>query len=111
MQGAGEQKMEMEELKVKMEAENKVLAKRKAEIDVELREVQPVLEEAQKAVGQIKPESLSEIRSLRAPPDAVRDILECVLRMMGTLDTSWASIKNFLGRRGVKDDILNFNPR
>ncbi len=111
MQGAGEQKMEMEELKVKMEAENKVLAKRKAEIDIELKEVQPILEEAQKAVGQIKPESLSEIRALRAPPDAVRDILECVLRMMGTLDTSWASIKNFLGKRGIKDEILNFNPR
>lgn len=93
MQGAGEQKMEMEDLKVKIEQENKVLSKRKAEIDVELKEVQPILDEAQKAVGQIKLESLSEIRSLRAPPDAVRDILECVLRMMGTLDTSWASIK------------------
>jgi dynein heavy chain 2 len=93
MQGAGEQKMEMEELKIQIEAENKKLAKRKAEIDVELKEVQPIVEEAQKAVGQIKPESLSEIRSLRAPPDVVRDILEGVLRLMGTLDTSWASIK------------------
>ena len=106
MQGAGEQKMEMEDLKVKIEAENKKLAKRKAEIDIELKEVQPILEEAQKAVGQIKAESLSEIRSLRAPPDAVRDILECVLRMMGTLDTSWASIKNFLG---MLDDLLLYD--
>jgi dynein heavy chain 2 len=30
---------------------------------------------------------------------------------MGTLDTSWASIKNFLGKRGVKDEVINFNPR
>jgi len=37
MQGAGEQKVEMEDLKVKIEAENKKLAKRKAEIEEELR--------------------------------------------------------------------------
>ena len=70
-----------------------------------------MVDAAKQAVGQIKPESLSEIRSLRAPPDVVRDILEGVLRLMGTLDTSWASIKNFLGKRGVKEEIINFNPR
>lgn len=111
MQGAGEQKQEMEELKVKIEAENKILAKRKGEIEEELKLVQPLVDEAKKAVGQIKSESLSEIRSLRAPPDVVRDILEGVLRLMGILDTSWASIKNFLGKRGVKEEIMNFNPR
>jgi dynein heavy chain 2 len=135
MQGAGEQKIEMEDLKVKIEAENKILAKRKAEIEEELKEVQPIVDEAKRAVGQIKPEALSEIRSLRAPPDAVRDILEAVLRLMGTLDTSWTSIKkfknhisilkiflklinqnlkkmfSFLGKRGVKEEIINFNPR
>ncbi len=93
MQGAGEQKIEMEELKVKIEAENKTIAKRKEEIEEELKEVQPIVDEAKKAVGQIKPESLSEIRSFKAPPDAVRDIMEAVLRLMGILDTSWASIK------------------
>lgn len=93
MQGAGEQKIEMEDLKVKIEAENKILAKRKAEIEEELKEVQPIVDEAKRAVGQIKSESLSEIRALRAPPDAVRDILEGVLRLMGILDTSWTSIK------------------
>lgn len=93
MQGAGKQKQDMEELKVKIEASNKNLAKRKGEIEEELKEVQPIVDEAKKAVGQIKPESLSEIRSLRAPPDVVRDILEGVLRLMGNLDTSWTSIK------------------
>ena len=111
MQGAGEQKIEMEELKVKIEAENKKLAKRKAEIEEELKDVQPIVDEAKRAVGQIKADSLSEIRALRAPPDAVRDILEGVLRLMGNLDTSWSSIKNFLGKRGIKEEIINFNPR
>ena len=108
MQGAGEQKIEMEDLKVKIEAENKKLAKRKAEIEEELKEVQPIVEEAKKAVGQIKPESLSEIRSLRAPPDVVRDILEGVLRLMGTLDTSWSSIKKFEKISSFLNEIIFF---
>ena len=41
----------------------------------------------------IKSESLSEIRSLRAPPTVIRDILEGVLSLMGIFDTSWVSMK------------------
>jgi dynein heavy chain 2 len=93
MQGAGEQKTEMEDLKVKIEAENKKLAKRKVEIEAELKEIQPIVDEAKRAVGQIKSETLTEIRALRAPPDTIKDILEGVLRLMGILDTSWASMK------------------
>ena len=52
-----------------------------------------MLQEARRAVGSIKTESLSEIRSLRAPPDVIRDILEGVLRLMGIFDTSWVSMK------------------
>ena len=93
MQGAGEQKIEMEDLKVKIDAENRKLGKRKAEIEEELKEIQPLIDEAKKAVGSISSDTLSEIRSLRAPPDAVKDILEGVLRLMGILDTSWASMR------------------
>jgi dynein heavy chain 2 len=64
-----------------------------------------LVQEAQAAVGNIKTEALSEIRSLRAPPDVIRDILEGVLRLMGTQDTSWNSMKTFLAKRGVKEDI------
>lgn len=78
---------------------------RKKAIEIELAEVEPILQEARAAVGNIKAESLSEIRSLRAPPDIIRDILEGVLRLMGTQDTSWNSMKTFLAKRGVKEDI------
>jgi dynein heavy chain 2 len=79
----------MEDLKVKIEAENKKLknARRKNEIEDELKEIQPLIDEAKRAVGQISSDTLTEIRSLRAPPDAVKDILEGVLRLMGTQDT------------------------
>ncbi|XP_047126593.1 cytoplasmic dynein 2 heavy chain 1 isoform X1 [Hydra vulgaris] len=109
MENAGSQKVEMERLKEKQNVEVEKLAKRKEAIEAELSEIGPVLEEAKQAVGNIKSESLSEIRALRMPPDAIRDILEGVLRLMGILDTSWNSMRGFLAKRGAKEDIISFD--
>ncbi|XP_063823749.1 cytoplasmic dynein 2 heavy chain 1-like [Ostrinia nubilalis] len=100
-----DQREEMHALKNNIETENEKLQIRKKEIETELASVEPVIAAARAAVGDIRPESLSEIRSLRAPPDVVRDVLEGVLRLMGIADTSWHSMKNFLSKRGVKEDI------
>ena len=78
---------------------------RKQAIDQELAEIEPLIAEARAAVSEIRNEALTEIRSLRAPPEVIRDILEGVLRLMGILDTSWTSMKSFLAKRGVKDEI------
>jgi dynein heavy chain 2 len=69
------------------------LDKRKKAIDIELSDIEPLVQEARQAVGSIKSDQLTEIRSLRAPPDVIRDILEGVLRLMGIFDTSWVSMK------------------
>ncbi|MEQ2168419.1 hypothetical protein GOODEAATRI_014183 [Goodea atripinnis] len=93
VQNASDQKTEMEKIKEKMAQEVSKIGERKAKIDDELKEVQPLVDEAKRAVGNIKPEALSEIRSLRMPPDVIRDILEGVLRLMGVFDTTWVSMK------------------
>uniref|UniRef100_A0A4W6F7X0 Cytoplasmic dynein 2 heavy chain 1 n=1 Tax=Lates calcarifer TaxID=8187 RepID=A0A4W6F7X0_LATCA len=121
MQNASDQKTEMEKIKGKMAQEVSKIEERKAKIDDELKEVQvhhiyppltfPLVDEAKRAVGNIKPEALSEIRSLRMPPDVIRDILEGVLRLMGIFDTSWVSMKSFLAKRGVREDIATFEAR
>ena len=56
---------------------------RKAEIEAELSEIQPVLDAAKQAVGMIKNEHLNEIRSLNAPPEAIADVLAAVLMILG----------------------------
>lgn len=38
-------------------------------------------------------------------------MLEGVLLLMGQEDTSWAAMRTFLGRRSVKEDIINFDAR
>ncbi|CAI9737451.1 cytoplasmic dynein 2 heavy chain 1-like isoform X1 [Octopus vulgaris] len=111
MVDAGDQKNEMVILKQKATQENQNLESRKKKIDAELAEIEPLVNEAKKAVGSIQSEALSEIRSLRAPPNTIRCILEAVLCIMGIYDTSWVSMKSFLGKRGVEKDIQSFNAR
>jgi len=111
MTSSEDQKIELQVIKSRTESETAKLKVRKEEIDKELASIEPTLLAAKAAVGGIKSEALSEIRSLRAPPEVIRDILEGVLRLMGVNDTSWISMKSFLGRRGIKEEIINFDAR
>eukprot|EP00899_Mesostigma_viride_P029629 jgi/Mesvir1/9851/Mv22388-RA.1 len=109
MQKASDSKNEVEKLQRRLAEEEVAMKKKSEEIDKELADVQPMIDAARKAVGGIKSDNLNEIRSLKMPPDAIRDVLEGVLRIMGNNDTSWVSMKKFLGQKAVKDDILNFD--
>ncbi|CAH8521251.1 unnamed protein product [Heterobilharzia americana] len=111
IQGAAEQRTEMERLRNQTADESKHLECRKLAIDSELAEIEPLVQQARAAVGSIKSEALSEIRALRAPPDIIRVILEGVLLLMGIRDTSWVSMRGFLAKRGVQEEILNFDAR
>ena len=111
MKNANTQKSEMQGLKANTLKEEKSISERKKVIDEELKEIEPLIAEAKKAVGNIKSETLTEIRSLRVPPDVIRDILEATLLLMGTEDTSWNSMKSFLAKRGVKEEIRSFDAR
>ncbi|KAL3676900.1 hypothetical protein R1sor_026848 [Riccia sorocarpa] len=104
-------KAEVEKLKSGLYTEEAQLQCRKESIEDELRKVQPQVDAARKAVGQIRSDHLNEIRSLKIPPEAIRDVLEGVLRLMGNFDTSWLSMKKFLASRTVKEEIMNFDAR
>ena len=63
------------------------------------------------AVGGIKSDNLNELRSLKMPPEAIRDVLEGVLRLMGNFDTSWISMKRFLGNKSVKVRLVLYRDK
>jgi dynein heavy chain 2 len=84
--------MEMEQLKAKVNEENSFIERQKREIDDELAETQPLIDQAKQAVGSLKSDTLVEIRSLRSPPEVIKDVLEGVLKLMGMSDTSWPSM-------------------
>jgi len=84
---------------------------REEQIEGELAEIRPKLEEAKNAVGNVTADNLKFVSSLASPPTTVCDILEAVLKLLGVGDTSWHSMRRFLRKRGVVDEILNFDPK
>lgn len=70
-------------------------------VEDELKDIQPEVDAAKAAVGDLKQSNLNEIKAFRMPPDAVSDVLSAVLRLMGNEDTSWNAMKRFLGQSGV----------
>ncbi|KAK7249122.1 dynein light chain binding protein [Aureococcus anophagefferens] len=102
---------EVNDLKTEVTRREEHTISRQGEIKQELSSIQPVLETAKAAVGQIKAEHLNEIRSLKMPPEPIADVLGAVLKLLGISDVSWTSMKKFLGNRGVKDEILNYDAR
>jgi dynein heavy chain 2 len=109
LSSATDRRNEVGDIRVSVTENETKTQERKLTIEAELAEIQPILDTAKKAVGGIRPEHLTEIRSLAAPPEAIADVLAAVLMMLGVQDLSWLSMKKFLSNRGVKDDILNFD--
>ena len=111
MEGTVEKRREVEMLQEKLGTEEAQMTVKKQQVEEELRGIQPVLDAAKQAVGGIKKDNLNEIRALKMPPEAIRDVLEGVLKIMGNFDTTWISMKRFLGSSSVKEDIINFDSR
>ncbi|KUF93461.1 hypothetical protein AM588_10011263 [Phytophthora nicotianae] len=106
---AATNRREVEDLKKQLAKAETATNARKREIEQELSEITPILQTAMEAVGNIKSDNLNEIRSLKMPPEPIHDVLSAVLMLLGIQDTSWNSMKKFLGNRGVKEDILNYD--
>jgi dynein heavy chain 2 len=101
MEQKAERKQEVEALQAKCAEDQQLIEARKASVEHELSHVQPQVDAARAAVGELKPSNLNEIKAFRMPPDAVSDVLQGVLRLMGQEDTSWNAMKRFLGQAGV----------
>lgn len=106
---ASQRRVEVENLQVSLGEEEKKLQAQSDSIKQELSGIEPVLTEAKNAVQGIRKDNLNEIRSLRMPPPAIRHVLSGVLMLMGQEDLSWSTMKSFLGKSSVKDEIINFD--
>ncbi|KPA81036.1 putative dynein heavy chain [Leptomonas pyrrhocoris] len=108
MQESQEQRDEAAALEEQLKAEQKDIATNRGKVEEELSSIKPMMEAARDAVSSIRSEQLNEIRSLPSPPEAIRVVLEGVLALLGVNDVSWQSMRQFLGERGAKQRILDF---
>ena len=109
MEDSKEQRDRAAELSIQLDTEQKEIIIKKAKVEEELSGIQPTLDAAKEAVSGIKSDALTEIRALKAPPEPIRDVLEGVLALLGISDVSWQSMRKFLGERGAKERILEFD--
>ena len=111
MMTAADRSKEVAMLKKQQAIDEVEMKSRRGGVEAELAEVQPMIDAARKAVGQIKKDNIDEIRSLKMPPEAIRDVLEGVLTVLNQQDTSWNNMKKFLGQKSVRDDIIEYDAR
>lgn len=109
MESSQEKRDQAAELQEQLKEEQADIIVKRKKSEEELSGIVPIMEAAKDAVSSIRSESLNEIRSLKSPPEPIRDVLEGVLALLGVTDISWASMRKFLGERGVKEKILGFN--
>lgn len=111
MEQKAERKQEVEKLQARCAKDEQAITVRKGDVEGELGGVQPELEAAQAAVGELKSSNLNEIKGFRIPPEPVQHVLSAVMQFLGADDLSWAGMKRFLGNAGIITQILGFDAR
>jgi dynein heavy chain 2 len=108
---AQERRREVDELKKASSAEEAVAQKQKEAVEAELLDVNPILEAARQSVGEIRKDSLAEIKALRMPSPVIQDVITAVFLLLGQEDLSWNTMKSFLSSQSMKEQILHFDAR
>jgi dynein heavy chain 2 len=111
MAKANESRKEADELRGKAAEDEKKQSLKKKNIEAELKDIQPLLDGARQAVGAIQKDNLTEIRALRMPPPAIRNVLCGVLMLMHQDDVTWVAMRNHLSRPTFKEDIIHFDAK
>ncbi|CAJ0587116.1 unnamed protein product, partial [Mesorhabditis spiculigera] len=77
---------------------------KQAEVQKDLSQVEPAVEEAKAAVSGIGKQQLIEVRSMASPPVLVKLTLEAIMVMLGgNVGTDWKGIRGVM----VKEDFMN----
>jgi len=111
MAKASERRVEVEALTKTLGEEEMKLNQRQMKIQNELKEIQPMLEQARAQVKSINRDNINEIRALKAPPFKILNVLQGVLTLLKEDDQSWNNMKKFLGRSSVREDIASYDAK
>lgn len=101
---------ESEKLEATLVQKQEQVKKNTTDVEHELAEVEPALQEAKTAVEGIEKRHLQELKALGNPPPAVKLALEAVLCMLGEQNTDWKYIRSYITRDDFISSILHFNP-
>lgn len=109
LKASEQQKTQVNELSRELELKRLKMLKKSETLELELAKVSPMLEASRTEIKQhLKPEALNEIKTLRAPPKTIKDILDALFILLGARDLTWSSMKSYLASRSLKDELTNY---
>ncbi|KAI8321400.1 dynein heavy chain [Martensiomyces pterosporus] len=96
-------------LQAELETKNAAIEERRKVVMHDLERAEPAVEEAQRAVSNIKKQQLTEVRSMANPPSAVKLAMESVCTLLGHRQTDWKSLQGIIRRDDFIASIVNFD--
>ncbi|KAK4989517.1 dynein heavy chain [Elasticomyces elasticus] len=97
------------EISSALEKQEKEVAARREVVMNDLAEAEPAVIEAQKSVGNIKKQHLTEVRSMQNPPAGVKLALEAVCTLLGHKVNDWRAILTIVRREDFIASIVSYD--
>ena len=92
-----------------LDKQEEEVAKRKEVVSADLARAEPAVRDAADAVGNIKRQHLTEVRSMGNPPDGVKRSLEAVCTLLGHKVDSWKTIQAIVRRDDFIASIVGYD--
>jgi len=105
---AKRKKRQAEQLKKEVEAKLLYIDARSKEINDKLEAARPELDKAREAVESIEPRDLNEIKSLKAPPTVIANVMTATAMILGHKIKEWKDVQKILSYK-FKPQLLGFD--
>ena len=108
-QKAEKEKIASEQLQGELAIQLEQIKEKTAEVQTDLSEVEPAVDEAKQAVKGIKKQQLVELKSMQSPPSAVKVAMESLCLLLGENVTDWKAIRSIMVKEDFISRILQFD--
>ncbi|KAK8843995.1 hypothetical protein IAR55_006788 [Kwoniella newhampshirensis] len=99
------------EIQAALEQQDEYIQQRQEIVKEDLAQAEPAVLEALAAVGNIKKQHLSEVRSMANPPEAVKLAMESACTVLGHQIDNWRSVQGIIRRDDFISSIQNFDTK
>ncbi|EIW66046.1 hypothetical protein TREMEDRAFT_35527 [Tremella mesenterica DSM 1558] len=99
------------EIRAALEQQDAYIKERSQIVKEDLAQAEPAVLEALAAVGNIKKQHLSEVRSMANPPEAVKLAMESACSVLGHQIDSWKTVQSIIRRDDFISSIQNFDTK
>lgn len=96
-------------IQANLDKQEEEVAKRKKVVNADLAKAEPAVLDAQEAVGNIKRQHLTEVRSMANPPAGVKLALEAVCTLLGHKIDGWKTIQALVRRDDFIASIVGYD--